>query len=154
MAEEKDPPIEKQEFLGGVKVIDIGDLRIARGLSRRPHSVCSHSRLIYDKHERRIWCEDCEHDVESFDAFEILVSNYSSAIGHYNKIKKEALEAKEHNLHLLACREIEHVWRGGRMAPACPHCKGGLLPEDFKPLRLRVSAAIERQRRINKKESS
>jgi hypothetical protein len=53
--DKKDAPIIPQSFIGGVKVVDIGDLRVARGLSRRTHAACKHDQLIYDANERRIW---------------------------------------------------------------------------------------------------
>ena len=49
-----DAPIEPQEYLSGPTVVDIGDLRVARGLSRRPFSGCAHHSLVYDNKERRI----------------------------------------------------------------------------------------------------
>ena len=45
---EKTPPIVEQEYLSGLKVVDIGDLRVARGMSRRPVSTCHHRPLVYD----------------------------------------------------------------------------------------------------------
>lgn len=74
-----DDPIIEPGFLGGVKVVTIGDLRVARGLSRRPYSSCSHRALIYDQSERRIWCQDCEKDVDHFAAFIHLVEQYDGA---------------------------------------------------------------------------
>ena len=41
--------------MGGVKVVDIGDVRIARGLTRREFSTCPHKHMVYDQNERRIW---------------------------------------------------------------------------------------------------
>ena len=37
--ERKDPPIIETEYLHGLSVIDIGDARVSRGLSRRPVSA-------------------------------------------------------------------------------------------------------------------
>lgn len=145
----KTPPIEEKEFLYGVKVVDIGDLRVARGLSRRPYSSCCHYRMVYDGQERRVWCKDCEQDVEAFDAFKLLVENIASEYRKLNRLREEIEEAKEHTLHLIAAKEVEKVWRGRKMAPTCPHCKGGLLPEDFVNAG-RTSAEFERKRRKQK----
>lgn len=149
--DEKDPPIDKQDFLYGMKVVDFGEIRVARGLSRRPYTGCKHLKLVYDNRERRVWCEDCERNIESFDAFLSLVENYNSAINQYEKIKETALQAHDHNLHLIAARNIEKAWRGRTMAIGCPHCRGGLLPEDFAKGGMSMcSAEIERQRRKKK----
>lgn len=47
-------PIEPHEYLYGVKVVQIEDLRVARGLTRRPVSSCRHRKMVYDDKERRI----------------------------------------------------------------------------------------------------
>ena len=154
MTNEKDPsadtPIDPQDFLCGVRVIDFGDVRVSRGLSRRHHASCRHPALVYDRNERRVWCKDCERNVESFDAFCSLVENFHQAWAKYETIKAEALEARAHNLHLIAAKNIEKAWRGKTMALACPHCGGGLLPEDFTHGVAVCSAEIERRRREKK----
>lgn len=149
--DKKDPEIQEQDFLGGVKVVDIGDIRVARGLSRRAYSSCRHAQLVYDKTERRVWCKDCERDVEPFDAFESVVGQFYHAKRHYEALQRQVEEAQAHSMHLIACKNLESVWRGNKMAPACPHCREALLPEDFKTLGLRVSAELARQKRIAKK---
>src|SRR5690606_34525923 len=73
---DKRPPIEPLDYISGVKVVDIGDIRVARGMSRRPASSCKHHHLHYDTAERRIWCRDCETDVEAFDSFKMLVERF------------------------------------------------------------------------------
>lgn len=128
----KDPPIEPQEFLGGVKVVDIGDIRVARGLSRRPASSCPHRRLHYDSRERRIWCADCEQNIESFDAFEIIVSQFSAQDRKNKRRAAELDEAEKFQIRTIAARQLDLAWRKRAMVPACPNCGGGLFPEDFK----------------------
>ena len=56
-------------------LVVIGDVRIARGLTRRECSKCPHKHMVYDQNERRIWCEDCERAVEVFDALMQIVEN-------------------------------------------------------------------------------
>lgn len=132
MTDERDTPIEAQEFVSGVKVVDIGDVRVARGLTRRPHSACRHKRLIYDPRERRIWCRDCERDVEPFDAFTILVEQMDAAIKGIGDREKRLVEAEAFNLRTLAAKALDEAWRSRNMVPACPHCSNGLFPEHFK----------------------
>lgn len=127
-----DAPIEPQAFLHGTKVVDIGDLRVARGFSRRPRSSCQHKRLHYDSSERRIWCADCETNVEAFDAFEMLVDRHYAAYEHLRKRKEQVEEAEAFSLRSLAAKAIDQAWRRRSMVPACPHCHNGLFPEDFK----------------------
>jgi len=129
---EKDPPIEPQEFAGGVKVVDIGDIRVARGLSRRPASSCQHKRIHYDRAERRIWCADCEQNIEAFDAFEIIVAKFDAAAQNIKRRQSELDEAEKFQIRTLAARQLDLAWRHRSMVPMCPSCGMGLFPEDFK----------------------
>lgn len=134
MADEvdRDPPIEEPGFIGGVTVVDIGDVRVARGLTRRHQASCPHRHLVYDNNERRIWCSDCEKNVEPFDAFENIVDRFSQATAKLNKRETALLEAEAFQVKSLAAKEIDKAWRHRDMVPACPHCGHGLFPEDFK----------------------
>lgn len=127
-----DEPIVGQEYIMGVTVVDIGDLRVARGKTRRPFSSCRHASMVYDSSERRIWCKDCEKDVDAFDAFVGLVEQYNFAYKHINDRLKKLDEAEKFQLRSIAAKTIDEAWRSKKMVPACPTCKNGLFPEDFR----------------------
>jgi hypothetical protein len=131
MVDSKDAPIQEQQFLSGVTVVDIGDVRVARGLSRRHFSACPHRKLIYDGQERRIWCKDCENDVEPFDAFKSLVEHHHAALKKIEAREARLVEAERFQIRALATKAIDAVWRRRKVVPICPHCKSGLFPEDF-----------------------
>jgi Zn finger protein HypA/HybF involved in hydrogenase expression len=145
-----DEPIEEQPYIGGVTVVDIGDLRVARGMTRRPFSSCRHASLNYDPKERRIWCKDCEKDVEAFDAFTALVEQYDRAYKHITKRIQEVDEAARFQCRLIATKTIEEAWRSRKMVPACPSCGNGLFPEDFKtrPTMLGRNFAMARRGKV------
>lgn len=126
-----DAPVEPQDYRHGVKVVDIGDLRVARGLTRRPHSTCRHRNLIYDTQERRVWCDDCQSEVEPFDAFVGLVEFFDSARKKLEHREQKLEEAEQAAARSLAVKALDKVWRSRTMAPLCPHCKEALLPEDM-----------------------
>lgn len=149
MSEKCDPPIVEQDYLYGVKVVDIGDVRVARGMSRRPVSACNHQRLIYDPKERRIWCKDCETDVEAFDAFQIIVGQWHGAHDELERRQRQIDEAKAANISRIAAKRMEDLWRRKNVIPACPHCHAGLLPEDAERMGA-VSKEIEVARRKKK----
>jgi hypothetical protein len=154
----KDPPIEPLNFLGGVTVVDIGDIRVARGMSRRPASSCRHQQLRYSDVERRIWCADCEQNIEAFDAFELLVGQFSEASSRLRRKAKELAAAEAHQLRSLAARHLDLAWQKRRMVPACPCCGQGLFPEDFKDGIAaslgREYAEAQRRRRISQRRQS
>jgi hypothetical protein len=125
-----DAPIEPQEYLYGVKVVQIEDIRVARGMTRRPASSCRHKQLVYDEKERRIWCSDCEAEVEPFDAFTNLVEKFSAAASRINRRSAELAEAEKFQIRSRAAKVMDEAWRSTKMAPLCPHCNTAILPED------------------------
>lgn len=130
--QDKDPPIEPQTFNGGVSVVDFGDYRVSRGFSRRHPASCIHKNMVYDLQERRIWCKDCETNVEGFDAFKTIVESFNSAVKRLKRRQEEVFAAENHNLISIAAKIIDEAWRKKNMIPCCPHCDRGLAPEDFK----------------------
>ena len=125
-----DAPVEPQEYLYGVKVVQIEDLRVARGMTRRPASSCRHKKLVYDDKERRIWCSDCEAEVEPFDAFVGIVEVFSAGMSSLQRRRRELDEAEKFQLRSRAAKVMDDAWRSTKMAPLCPHCNTAILPED------------------------
>lgn len=130
MTDDKDPPIVEQNYLYGMKIVDIGDLRVARGMSRRPVSICKHLSLVHDQNERRIWCKDCESNVEPFDAFLLICENFGSAARQIERDRAEVEAAKAHSIIRIAAKKMDELFRSKKMVPACPHCGAGIFPED------------------------
>lgn len=135
MTEDRDPPIEPLDYLHGLKVVDIGDMRIKRGMTRRPASSCRHSTVHYDKQERRLWCPDCEKNVEAFDVVVGIAESLDAKTKGMEKREQKLKEVEEERLVSLAARAIDKLWRRRNMVPCCPNCNEGLLPEDFKDFR-------------------
>lgn len=124
------PPIEEQAYVAGVTVVHIEDLRIARGLSRRPASVCPHISLVYDPKERRIWCKDCETDVEAFDAFRMVAERSHAHLAKLREREVRVKEAESFQVRARAAKIMDEAWRSRTMVPNCPHCRKGIFPED------------------------
>jgi hypothetical protein len=142
-----DAPIKPEDFRHGVKVVDIGDLRVARGLTRRPHCTCLHRKLVYDTKERRIWCEDCESEVEPFDAFAGLVEFFDGASKKLERRQQELKDAEQAAARSLAVKALDKIWRSRTRAPLCPHCDEALLPEDMTKGLAQASRELIRARR-------
>jgi len=136
-------PIEPHEFTYGPKVVTIEDLRVARGKTRRPLSSCRHKQLVYDETERRVWCSDCETEVEPFDAFMQLVGVFSSAKIKIDRRMQELAEAEKFALRSRASKRMDEYWRSQTMVPLCPHCHGAILPEDVVGGLAQASKSIE-----------
>lgn len=123
-------PIEPQEYIYGVNVVQIEDLRVARGMTRRPKSSCRHKKLVYDEKERRVWCSECEAEVEPFDAFLGLVEVFSAGMSSIQRRRSDLDEAEKFQIRSRAAKVMDEAWRSTKMAPLCPHCKVAILPED------------------------
>lgn len=126
-----DTHIEPLDYIYGVKVVDIGDARIKRGKSRRPIGTCAHKNMHYDQEERRVWCADCESNIEAFDAFTILVENFDRQIKRLQDRESKIIEAEATTLVSRAARVMDAEWRKHKTAPLCPHCSTALLPQDI-----------------------
>lgn len=123
-------PIEPQDYLYGPKVVQIEDIRVARGMTRRPASSCRHKQLVYDDNERRIWCQDCEAEVEAFDAFLQLCSVFQKAKSDIDRRLQNLADAEAFQIRTRAAKVMDEAWRSRNMAPLCPHCNAAILPED------------------------
>lgn len=156
MTDKRTPPIEPLDYIGGVTVVDIGDARVARGMSRRPVSACKHKSMVYDHKERRVWCKECETDIEGFDAFLILVEQFDRASMDIERRLEQLAEAEKTNITRIAAKNMEKAFRRRHMVPCCPHCKAGILPEDTERMSMvgreyetarRAGAAMKKENR-------
>jgi hypothetical protein len=111
--------------------------------------------MVYDQNERRVWCKDCEKDVESFDAFKLIAENFTKQNAILAKRERKITEAENHNIRRLAVKTLDKAWSKKRAVPCCPHCNEGLLPDDFKNgvgLSSKSYALEQRRRKSKEKE--
>lgn len=132
------------------EVVDLAEVRVQFGLPRNRHDRCPHRRLTYNVEDRRVWCQDCERSIDSFDAFMVLVRNFAAMERAARAKMEKAEEARDAHLGRRAAKELDRAWSGRQMAVACPHCRGGLLPEDFDRGVAATSREIELARRARK----
>lgn len=140
-------PIEPVNWSAGVKVVDIGDIRVSRGQTRVPGKSCRHRNVSYDQSERRVYCMDCERDIDGFDAFLMLVECHHSAVAKVERRSQELQEAEQFQARSRAAKHLDKYWRGRTQVPNCPHCGEGLLPEDVLNSRSSSSAELTRKKR-------
>lgn len=113
------------------EVIDLDGVRIQWGLPRAPWlSRCKHPHLVYSSEERRVWCEDCQRTIENFDAFMVLVKGFQRMEADARHKIAKADEAMAATIIRRAAKAVDKAWMGDR-AIGCPHCRGGILAEDF-----------------------
>ena len=138
-------PSEKASTSDGAQVIQLADVRIARGWSR-PSKVCRHLSLVYSPTDRRVECKDCNQPIDGFDAFMVTVRHFQDMDRAAQVREAKAREALNAVLVRRAAKALDRAW-GRRMAPCCPHCDRGLLAQDFADGRAAVSAELEVARR-------
>jgi hypothetical protein len=135
-------------------VVDLADVRIQRGQPPYNPNRCKHRKLIFaNSHdERRIWCAECEQTIDPFTAFVMLAERIDKMVGIVKDKMQKADAALGAVARLRAVKVLDRAWSGNVMAVACPHCKGGLLPEDFARGADQTSREIEIARRKKRKE--
>lgn len=146
-----DEPIDPQVYSAGVTVVDIGDIRVARGKTRRPRSTCRHLNMTYDQNERRVYCHDCEKDVDPFDAFVSLTESWDAAEKKLRRRTQKITEAETFIIRRRAAKVMDEAWRKKETVPACPHCKEAILPGDVTDGKLPLASRrlAERKRTNN-----
>ena len=126
-------------------IVQLAEIRLSRSpmLGKR----CEHKNLVFSQPDRRIQCKDCDEVVEAFDAFMVLVRHWEAMSADLRRKARKADEAMQSTVIRRAAKELDRMWSGRQMAPLCPHCRGGLLPEDFAEVASSISADLERARR-------
>lgn len=135
------------------QVIDLASVRIQVGRTKIGPGIkpCEHKSLIYSQTERRVWCEDCSRTVDNFDAFLTFTKHFEAMLRDARSKMLTAEEAMKTSARRRATKEIDRAWSGHTMAICCPHCHGGLLPEDFARGASMCSREIEIARRAKPK---
>ena len=130
-------------------VINLDGVRIKWGRTRPGDGKkCEHRTLIYSTEEKRVWCEDCKRTIENWDALMTVIRHFQMMEQEARSKNRQADDALKHTARLRATKALDKAWSGNVYAVACPHCRGGLLPEDFaNGARSMTSREIEIQRR-------
>lgn len=129
---DKDPPLEVLPDSGMYvgTVIDLDQVRIRLGRTPWKAKACEHGTMIYCPSERRIWCEECERTIDSFDAFYKLTGHLQKMLSEAAAKLARANEALRSAARLRATKTLDRLW-AKKMVPCCPHCRAGLLADDF-----------------------
>lgn len=151
MSESPDDPIVPYEEGWAGAVVDLAGYKISRGRSTTPErNKCKHRNLVYSTDERRIWCDDCRKSVDAFDAFTQIARGLAEMQSAADSQLAEARDAMRSSAHRRAAKALDRAWHGGN-AVVCPHCRHGLLPEDFERYISSISGDLERARRAKVK---
>jgi len=129
-------------------IICIGDWQL---LQKNKHRItgsneCDHKHIELDGYGDIVRCKKCGSQVSAFWALEMIANEYNRSLAKLRRDQEALARAKAVDLHLLAARKVEKIWRGRTMVPACPHCGLGILPEDGFGNN-RVNREIELRRR-------
>ncbi len=112
-------------------IIDFGELQLSRS-GRRFGSIapgCEHKHLVLDENGHVVVCTDCKQQVSTWWALNKLVDQYERAQKGLQHRAAAVQEQIKENLHLIAAKRVEKVWRS-KMIPACPHCYRGIRHND------------------------
>lgn len=129
MTDSKDIPLEPLPD-NHDRVVSIGDFfRVRHGRTpfRREKELCKHNHLVLSQSERRIWCEDCEKNIDPFDAVLTFQRQWAALDAHYKGLKQQTADGMTATLNRRASKEIDRIW-SGKMLPLCPHDTYGRQP--------------------------
>lgn len=115
-------------------VIQIGEMIVRRREEKKAWNKkderCHHRKTTLDDNGSIVTCDDCSMQLSPYWVLHQLIHYYDQEMKKVEARAKAVAEDKAHNLHLLAAKKVEAVWRSRKMAPCCPHCGHGILPED------------------------
>ena len=115
-------------------IIQLGEYIFKEGRRRnrfKNGEDCPHKTITYCSESKRVWCVDCESTLDTFDCFERLLNQWDQNIHIINKRFEKVKAAEEHTLRSRAAKALDDIYRRRKMVPACPHCKRGLLADDW-----------------------
>ena len=129
-------------------IVDLGAFRVSqvREHSTADRQACKHKHLQLDDHGDVVRCVDCNTQVSAYWALRHLLGEIERSLASLRAREDALAKAKGESLHLLAARKLDKAWREGGQVPACPHCGGGIFPEDVRRM-AHIDADIERRRR-------
>lgn len=113
-------------------VVHIGDLRIRQRekLMGLRDDRCLHNNTTWDRNGDIITCDDCKKQISPVWMLKTVMAHYDKAMRRVAERERALADDKSHNLHLVAAKKVEEIWRTRTMAPCCPHCDRGILPQD------------------------
>lgn len=146
-------PIKPPKFIAHGNVIDLAGFKTQLVVTKRTDE-CSHTRTGYSRTERKVWCKDCNTELDSFDVFLRLVDHYARATARLESEKERFQEQRNKALRSIAAKSFDDIYRSRKYVPACPHCKEALLPEDVANGLAMVCRETARERRKFKRDQN
>ena len=139
--------LNPRDTLRAAKVVDIGEFRISRWQETKyGEQVCRHANTTIVSDGQYVVCDDCEAPLSAYWVLNSLLDSYARSRESLAAGIDALREAREKDIAMLAAQQIESLWRGGSMAPTCPHCHAAILVTDGMGSRS-VNTAIELRRR-------
>lgn len=119
---------------------------------RRPGSAtprCLHPRTTIDELRGTVECRDCHAPVSAFWVLGQVAREENRCLENIRRLRAEAQELEGWVPFLRAMRKLEKRWRGRATLPACPHCHGGLWPDELERSSVSLSLEIARRKKAN-----
>jgi hypothetical protein len=113
-------------------IIDIGQWRLTRRdrFTVASRDECAHRHLLLQDRGELVVCEDCKAQLSAYWALSSLASDIAKEQALNAAGRQRIQEERQSLLPTSAAKRLESLWQTGRLVPACPHCKSGILAED------------------------
>jgi hypothetical protein len=118
---------------------------LQRVYNRGRRCDCYKPKYLLDVPNHEVTCKVCGLPVEPFEALKNIASDIDRWNSEVQGLFKQRQELLDWQPHLVALREVEKTYRGGKYIPSCPHCKRGLLAEDL------VISFIGKEQELNRR---
>lgn len=127
----EDVPLEPMPDPHGI-IVDFGSFKMRKGKTpyNREKDLCKHTNVIVSQSDRRCWCEDCKTNLDPFEVVKRFLNEWTKIEQRFRSEHAKAQDALSSTVIRRAAKEFDRSW-GRRMAPCCPHCRRGLMPNDF-----------------------
>ena len=125
-------------------VIPISTLRIIRDKNKK--CTCRNRKFYIATQNREITCQECGAIIDPYDAMLDIANHYEQFGKEVDNLLTQRKQILDYKPHLLAMRELEKIYMGGKMLPCCPHCGRGIHAKEL--LVASTSKQYEDRRRL------
>lgn len=110
------------------KVKQLDFIRVERGM--RKLCNCINPKFEIDSSNRLVYCK-CGALVDPYDALYEVAWHYEHIAEYTNHMIETRKQIDDYKPHLVVIKELEKQYRGSKLWPTCPLCKGAF---DLKEL--------------------
>lgn len=146
--------MDKKEDFTLNNIIQIADFSILEKKTKWGSKECKHRTITLNDNGQIVTCCDCGQQVSAYWMLKESSNLWKMLEDQLKRREDKLREDKEANLHRIASRRVDKIWRCKDLVPCCPHCGEGISTSDelgSVAINKRVDEARRRAREAIKK---